>query len=378
MSKKVKIGLSIGVSFFIILFIIVFFITKQNNYNNNSTLTNISISNIMGTWYSDKPDSLTLTQNGNYSFSAWNGGNPWLTFPGTYTIKDDSVILENELDGTTILHIIIKDGNIILSGKYNYYKTESEAKAALSSISKQKSKDKKNTINDLVGEWISLDGTTKCIITDKNYTIHFLGSDTMPEEVLEYEYEILNDKKIVITENENRSTVYSYKLYEEDGVLYFVSPIKEYASTYQKADDQTYEHSTKLNKNVNTIAQPIHKVISVEKNPDKSEYTAELSSYVEENLIGTWKGTFDEWPNENSLYWSYTFDKDGKYTFSDGENIENGTYTIISDPNNNYYHSQITLMNKNGDSRTIQFYFVINNPMKMITDDQNDPTFKKQ
>ena len=93
-------------------------------------------------------------------------------------------------------------------------------------------------------------------------------------------------------------------------------------------------------------------------------------------IVGTWKGTFDEWPTADSIYWSYTFSADGTYSFTNGTTTEAGTYTITSDPNNNYYHSSMQLTFDGGE-RTMQFYFTTTNPVKMITDDQTDPTYLK-
>jgi hypothetical protein len=93
-------------------------------------------------------------------------------------------------------------------------------------------------------------------------------------------------------------------------------------------------------------------------------------------IVGTWKGTFDEWPTADSIYWSYTFSADGTYSFTNGTTTEAGTYAITSDPNNNYYHSSMQLTFDGGE-RTMQFYFTTTNPVKMITDDQTDPTYLK-
>lgn len=123
----------------------------------------------------------------------------------------------------------------------------------------------------------------------------------------------------------------------------------------------------------NTITD---RVISSERNPDVSEYARELDAYVKDMIVGTWKGTFDEWPTADSIYWSYTFSADGTYSFTNGTTTEAGTYTITSDPNNNYYHSSMQLTFDGGE-RTMQFYFTTTNPVKMITDDQTDPTYLK-
>ena len=73
---------------------------------------------IVGTWYSDKPDSATFDKDGNYSFAEWNGGNPWLSFAGTYSISGNTVTLQSAQDGTTTLAINqAEDGSYTLIGK---------------------------------------------------------------------------------------------------------------------------------------------------------------------------------------------------------------------------------------------------------------------
>ena len=348
--------------------------------NSNPTNTPAGGISIVGTWYSDKPDSVTFDKEGNYSFAEWNGGNPWLSFAGTYSVSGNTVTLQSAQDGTTTLTINqAEDGSYTLTGKYTYYQTEEAAKTALTAAADQAAEDEANiipnTVNKLLGEWTSLDGTTTCTFTDKSFTVHFLGSDTRPEETLEYKYEVLNDTQMMITENGNQAT-YSYKLYEENGVWYFVSPVKAYASTYQKVNKQSANDNNSAADGTPVSPQITDRVISSEKNPDVSEYAGELDAYVKDMIVGTWKGTFDEWPTADSLYWSYTFSADGTYSFTNGTTNEAGTYVITSDPNNNYYHSAMQLTFDGGE-RTMQFYFTTTNPVKMITDDQTDPTYLK-
>ncbi len=386
MSKKAKLGIAITAAVLFSIALIFFIVNKPSSTDSNS---------IVGTWYSDKPDSVTFSKDGTYSFAAWNGGNPWLTFGGTYTENGDSVILQSTLDGTTVLTISkAGDGSMILSGKYTYYKTEDAAKAAIAAAEDKAAEDAANIISDtvdnLLGEWTSRDGTTLLTFDESEITIDFEGNEAVPADIIKYTYEVLNDKQMKIT-GEYYSGTYNYRIYEENGTWYLNSPVNDYASTYTKGSLSDKEREERYNKvygtprkNVGsndtaTAAEIIgdHKqVINSEKNPDKSEYTAELSSYVNEMLLGTWKGTFDEWPSADSTYWSYTFSGDGKYTFTDGSKEETGTYTVTSDPNNNYYHSAMTLTNEGG-TRTVQFYFTTTDPVKMITDDQTDPTFLK-
>lgn len=380
MSKKAKIFIAIGAAIIFLAALIFFIVNKTGSTPATGSVSN---TDIIGTWYSDKPDSVTFTEDGQYSFAAWNGGNPWLTFAGTFTINHtdngDSVTLQSTQDGTTSLAVTYADnGSMILSGKYNYYKTEDAAKAALEAAEDKATEDAANiipnTVNKLVGEWTSLDGTTTCTFTETGITVHFLGNSAVAEDTLYYEYEVISDKQIKISKSGAAAT-YPYTLTEKDGTTTFYCTAIEYAPTYTKNNGQE-QSSTGSAGDSSTTTVVTDRVISSEKNPDKGEYTAELSSYVNEMLLGTWKGTFDEWPNDDSTYWSYTFTGDGKYTFSNGSTEESGTYSVTSDPNNNYYHSSMALT-YDGGSRTVQFYFTTTDPVKMITDDQSDPTFLK-
>lgn len=378
MSNKSKIVIAAFAGVLLIIAVVVF-LNKPASNDSNPESGNNSGSSVIGTWYSDKPDMITFTEDGKYQAASWNGGNAWLS-SGTYAIEGNTLTLTGSFDGTTVLTIDqSKENNKVIKGKYTYYDNENAAKKAIQTEEEQSAEDKANivpdTVNKLLGEWVSLDGTTTCTFTDKSFTVHFLGSDAAPEETLEYEYEVLNDKQMKITENGNQAT-YSYKLYEENGVWYFVSPVKSYASTYQKADKQSTSDGNSAAAGTPVNPQITDRVISSEKNPDMSQYAEELNTYVKENIVGIWKGTFEEHPASTS-YWSYEFKADGTYSFSNGNATESGQYSITSDPNENYYHSSLKLTFEGGE-RTVKFYFTTTNPMKMITEDQTDPTFLKQ
>jgi hypothetical protein len=204
------------------------------------------------------------------------------------------------------------------------------------------------------------------------------------------DYQSPIDIKLIKIVKSGAAANYPYTLTESsDGVMTFYCTGIEYAPTYTKGTLSVqeraerykavygiypYNYNQSINNNTdNTITD---RVISSERNPDVSEYARELDAYVKDMIVGTWKGTFDEWPTADSIYWSYTFSADGTYSFTNGTTTEAGTYTITSDPNNNYYHSSMQLTFDGGE-RTMQFYFTTTNPVKMITDDQTDPTYLK-
>ena len=109
---------------------------------------------------------------------------------------------------------------------------------------------------------------------------------------------------------------------------------------------------------------------------ESSSYTAQLTAYVEQELIGTWKGTLDEPSSADSVYSSYTFQEGGAYTYSDGAATESGTYSVLCDAADMDYNGALTLTSATG-SRTVKFYLTSTAPAKMVTD-QADPTFMKQ
>lgn len=375
MTKKAKIGIAIAAGLVVIAIILVIALKKDTPEVPGDSHSEIEV---VGTWYSDKPDCVTFTEDGHYRFDTWNGGNPWLSFAGTYSITENTLILQSEQDGKTELAISSANGSPILVGKYTYYNNVEDATAAYEKKIQDEQTKQENivpdTVSSLVGEWISNDGLTVCSITETGITVSFKGNEGVPAENLFYEYKILNEKSIEIRKNGSVAT-YPYTLTEKDGKWTFFCTGIEYAPSYIKvsndADAPTVPDAEPSEKSDTT------NVIHSEKNPDKSDYTAELNSTIQDLLVGTWKGTFEEWPTEDSQYWTYTFAADGSYSFSDGEHTENGTYTLSSDPNDNYYNSKLTLTTADGQSRTVKFYLTTGDTVKMITDDQTDPTFIK-
>ena len=183
--------------------------------------------------------SVTFGKEGNYSFAEWNGGNPWLSFAGTYSVSGNSVTLQSAQDGTTTLTINqAQDGSYTLTGKYTYYQTEEAAKAALTAAAAQAAEDEANiipnTVNKLLGEWTSLDGATTCTFTETGITVHTAATNVLPEETLYHEYEIISDKLIKIVKS-GAAANYPYTLTESsDGVMTFYCTGIEYSPTYTK------------------------------------------------------------------------------------------------------------------------------------------------
>ena len=363
---KTKKGKIIVGAILVVLFILVLlipFLFGQGVKENKTTC-------VVGTWYSDKPDMLTFGKNGEYHFDGWNGGNAWLT-SGTYTVTGNSVILDGSLDGKTTLTLsTVADGSLILSGKYSYYSTEDAAKTAIEKGQQQAAKDQEdmipNTIESLIGNWTSLDGTTTCTYTKTSFTVHYKGNATTAEESQTYDYQIVSDRLMTVSQD-GMTNNFNYSLYEKNGELYLNSPVKVYASTYKK--DAVQGKGTSVAPGKGNAGQEGSQDAS-------SSYTGQLTAYVEQELIGTWKGTLDEYPGADSVYSSYTFQENGKYTYSDGVATESGTYTVLCDAADVDYNGALTLTSGSG-SRTVKFYFTATTPAQMVTD-QADPTFVKR
>ena len=376
MSKKIKIGIAAAAAVLLIIAVVVVIQNNKNDAAPNDQTSGSTVS-VVGTWYSNKPDSVTFTDDGHYKFDSWNGGNPWLTFAGTYSVEGDVLTLQSEQDGKTVLTINNDGSRITLVGKYTYYNNVEDATA---SIEKQETEEQEkqeniipNTVSALIGEWISNDGLTTCVITDSGITVNFKGNDAVPAESLYSEYRIINDKQIEITKS-GAAAIYPYTLTEKNGTWTFYCTGIDYAPSFTKLGEG--EEPAPVTQETKPQTQESIRVIKSEKNPDKGSYTEELNAAVQDLLIGTWKGTFDEWPSESSIYWIYTFSKDGQYTFTNGDKTESGSYVLSSDPNDNYYSSVLEL-SADGEERTVRFYLTTGSQAKMITDDQTDPTFVK-
>ena len=195
--------------------------------------------NIVGTWYGDSPDMLTLTRKNEYRFEGWDGGQPWL-LPGRYNVSGDTLTLSNALDGSVTLKIVSDKDGTRLVGKYTYYETEKKARAAMAAALALKEEKEKNLVRDtieiLLGEWVSKNGMTTCTFTETTIVVHYKGCEIIPEKFLHYEYEILSDRSMRITE-EGRVYRSNYSLDKSDGVWNLHPPVKSYTTHYTKAAD---------------------------------------------------------------------------------------------------------------------------------------------
>lgn len=339
---------------------------------------------VVGTWYSNKPDSLTFAKDGTYHSASWNGGEPWL-LNGTYSVDGDTVTLHGSLDGTTVLTLERNQPKgIVLVGRYSYYADEAKAKEHIAADSSSQYEEQESLISrtteKLLGEWISEDNTTTCTFTEYGFIISFKGTAAVPAETIYYEYQIINETQMIVIDKGVPST-YNYSLSEKNGKEYLVSPIKAYSSTYiKKTAADSSAPAADSSAPAGTPENPVvsDRVLSSIKNPDIGAYAAEQAAAIDTALVGTWNGSFDDLENTKNN-WYYTFTATGTYEFYNGERIETGTFQTTHDPNNNDYPSALILHPSSSalSERTVKFFLAGQSPIKMVTDDQHDPTFLK-
>ena len=327
---------------------------------------------VVGSWYSNKPDKVTFKEDGTYHFESWQSGNPYLSFDGEYHIDGSTLILESQQDGKTTFEIRDENGTLTLVGKYTYYQSEDAALQIIAEEEKDTQEQQENIVPDttdaLIGRWISLDGTTSCVFTENEITIDFKGNEVLPAETLHYTYSIDSDKHIKKKKN-GTTAAYTYSLTQDkDGNDTFFCNAIDYAPTYIRDTGSTAGEMP-----VSTPDSDNGKQV----NPDLSSHAEEMSNYVNEMLVGAWKGSFDEWETENTKYWMFSFTKDGKYTYFDGETEETGVYSVTTDPTQIEYHSEIKL-DAAESSRTLKFYLTSTFPAKMVTNDTGIPALEKQ
>lgn len=137
---------------------------KGNDSNTPKVEVQKAPAEAIGTWYSTRPDTLTIEDNGVYT-------SEWLTMKtkGTYTVKDGVLSLKG-MDGALYTFKVAKEGNQKTlyfkdsksSLEYTYYDTKEKVDKL---IAKKKAADKeaaetaKNTQfkevqNNLVGTWV--------------------------------------------------------------------------------------------------------------------------------------------------------------------------------------------------------------------------------
>ena len=170
---------------------------------------------VIGSWYSDKPDTLTLNKDGSYS-SNWLGN-------GKYTVKDGQLNITNPMDGSTKVFEIKNENNkktfYYLSLDYTYYDNQEEANKRIAEKAAAELKDKEATAaivaarakneaegtNNIVGMWKSVSGKI----------VEFTGDGAFiftKDKRIVWRYEIVDSQNLKIIKDTGETYNQSIKL----------------------------------------------------------------------------------------------------------------------------------------------------------------------
>lgn len=398
----------------ILVIVAIVLVVTKNSGNDDRTAANTSQPpavtatnagyNVSGVWYSDQSnsDTLTLNKDGSYS-SSW-----WLA-SGNYVVQGEIISLTDTY-GTTKTLLIQKVGTeyVLFFDNANkshfYYRTQKEVEAAQQEQEQQNTEMQRFYVAALsqiltTGTWKdNLDSTT-LTFTDTDYTAVNKSAVTGKEETTICQY--------VVTDVSAENDVYKVKwtMTDSNGTKFEVTDVTitvngnsytlytsslPYARTFTKTVDIVFTQPTDPTPSSSVPAnqidatgnsgQPAEITTSTQvtrnDNPDESEHQSEIEAAVMREIIGTWKGTFDEITTSNTVYWLYTFTSDGKYTFSNGDINESGAYTVTHNAGNKY-HSTLHLVPTAGEERTVNFYLSGSRPVALTVEGDTDPTYKK-
>jgi len=358
---------------------------------------------VAGVWYSDQDNSdvLVLNQDGTYT-SSW-----WLA-SGKYIIDGNNLSLTDSFDTTKTLiiktvgaeHVLFFDNEPY---SHSYFRTQEEVELSRQEQAEQDEEMQLMYESALMqilttDDWIGLDGCSTLTFTNTEYTVVYVNP-------LPYgERELVNTQRYRID-----SFVVEKNLYTIKWTLIGNSYDANGEMTGDKltilVEDNTYKmHCAGLpfernfSKTVDIVftqpQEPVSDdsssqeseapqststtVVNINENPDFSEHHEELISYVEREIIGTWKGTYHHEPiASNTVYWIYTFTADGKYIFENGDTKESGTYTLSHHPGTEKYHSTISFLSNDGTERASQFYISTGNKIMLTFEGDSNPSYFK-
>lgn len=216
----------------------------KGQVNNQKTTDDKLKSAIIGTWYSNVPDSLTFNRDGTYKGGSWKGNSPWL-ISGTYTVDGHTITLSSLLDGTATLNISEK-GDTLSNHTYTYYKTKEQAELAIKEEeeeSKRKEEESKHIpsiIEKLKGEWITHprhNSYIECTYTEDTIEFRYYGKEKQegqePEYITTYAYEIISDTQMWLRthlEQKEGGMRAMYSIIEKEGQYILTSPTSIYGA----------------------------------------------------------------------------------------------------------------------------------------------------
>lgn len=410
--KNKKIAIVIGMLVVILVIVLIVIIPKKDTKNiekNNETFNHITESgyDVSGKWYSyhnsnnNRIYELDLKKDGTFT-STWLDN-------GTYTTEDEKLVLADTygLEKTLELQLENTKSDFILffdnkNHSFTYYRTETELQESIIKTEEEQKEMNKlysSAINQILttGEWIDNSGETTLIFTKNEYTATYTSSISSKEEKVTNKYEILE------YEADNNTYKMKWAVTDVDGLTHTINDIvismkndTEYyltsfsfpfATSYSKdleiileqpcedvqentATDDDYRQTEGNNSN------PTNNIVNrrIIDNPEK-DYEA-IFKEIETELIGTWKGNFDDNIINDTDSWEYIF-TDNTYVFKNQNEKHNGTYNLKHHRDKNY-HSTLTLNSSEGQTLEYDFYLAGNEVITLNFKDNTFPVFLKQ
>lgn len=409
MSNKTKIFVGAAAVLLVIAVICVIVFGDKNNdpqpiSSSAPALTDTSNYDVTGVWYSDREngDTLTLDEDGTYTSSNWLAN-------GEYAITGNVLTL-TDLFGDSKALIIASDGDTYMlkyagASAHTYYRTEQEASTAQEQqiAADEEMQSLYNAALSQIlttGDWVSVNERTTLTFTDTTITLHYDGTESEYVEAATVNYtyaivsfEVKSGSYIIIMDCHNESDNNDYKNTQvgitvgEDNLYTMTGGCFAYARVFNKtvAIDFTQPQPTSSSAIEQDIAEAnstsdgagIIAPSSRDNNPDDSGMMEAAYAAIEEAIYGTWKGTYDDMIKASTVYWVFTFNKDGTYSFTDGSRTETGTFVLGRNNGNVAYMSNVQLTPKDGEAYTLDFT-VTGNPINALHINADYPTFFKE
>lgn len=424
-NKKILIAIALVL---IVVFVVLSIILGNKNKDlqqpdgSNPQATDI-VYDVTGAWYSDRENGDTLTLNSDGTFTS----SVWLT-RGNYTYSGDTVTLTDMYKHTYQLTAVAANDSYVLhyngsSDGHTYYRTQEEVdelKAQQQASDEEMQGIYNAALQQILttGEWAkvsNVEAVTLQITSDTILFTYKVGGKTVTDSFTYFiaSFEVIDGKYIVKMDLHDTAANEDYK---GETVEISAGTDNHYTLTfpwitngsisgqYEKTVDITftqasgdtsgsvspqdiYEANRTGDKTVVNDDGSVDNItqISRDDNPDDSKMVEEAYTIIEKNIYGTWKGTFADMPNAQTVYWVFTLNKNGKYSLSDDSgSTETGTFVVGRDYDSASYGTTLTLTPADGEAYTLSAAFALDSDETVTrlsiksVGGINYPTFFKQ
>lgn len=413
-TKTTRIVIAIAAAILLII-ALVMLINKEPKENPTVSDSNETVSttvlfgyDISGQWFSshNKESEYNLELNKDGTFNS-----TWLD-QGTYEIQGDKVVLKDFYGITKILDLIKNENNEYVlyfdneTLSFTYYRTKQEIEKE-AQVQEQIDEEMIEIYNAaltqilITGEWIDVLEDTTLIFTNNDYSVTY-------KDIVTGELETITEK-FEITDLDVKDNIYKVKWRKKDknGNTFDITDIvvtvdgnnytlktgsMPFATSFKKTVDIDFTQPCEGLPNNEGAAPTESDIAAAETNNSNPTNTITSTStrkdYVEERdpeefeilinntIIGTWKGTFDDFVDDNTVFSIYEFTKDKKYKYINHGSDESGTYSIKSNGDNKYH--SIIVFQTNATTYEKKFYFTGNELIGMQFEGILDPTYFKE